>query len=430
MLGGSDKRRRASGWGSGLRLALVLALVLAGAAEAEEPDESPWDAFELEGSAELAYERQENFDLDRGTPDDVDLLPVEVQLGLSFEPGDYFEAFVEGSFNHTISLREEGPNESRPTELLLEQAYGILRHPDLGLSVQVGRQTFEDQRQWLYDAELDAVRLAYRGETLSLELSLARRALVDENLLNSTEEEPVNTYVAYGTYKPAEDITLAAYGLVSDHRNDVSDRPILLGLQSFGTLGDDLDFWIDAAHVRGREDGRDIRGYGADVLGVYRFDAPLSPRVILGTAFASGDSDPDDGTDGAFRQSGLQGNETEVGGLTPLRYYGEAFDPELSNLWVLSAGLGAEPLDGVSVDLIYHYYGQHRAADELRDAAFGAEPTGESRDLGQEIDLVVGIEHLSDFRVRGFFGTFLPGRAFEDGADPALFARIEATWEF
>ena len=155
-----------------------------------------------------------------------------------------------------------------------------------------------------------------------------------------------------------------------------------------------------------------------------------SPHLILGYAFGSGDSDPDDDRDRAFRQTGLQGNETEVGGLTPFRYYGEAFDPELSNLSIFTAGLGARPTAELSADLVYHYYLQDHAADELRDSALDAEPTGQSRRLGSEIDLVLGFEEEGDFRIRGFLGYFMPGRAFADGADAALFARIEAQYEF
>ena len=39
-------------------------------------------------------------------------------------------------------------------------------------------------------------------------------------------------------------------------------------------------------------------------------------------------------------------------------------------------------------------------------------------------------EEEDEFRIRGFLGYFMPGRAFADGADSALFARIEAQYEF
>jgi alginate production protein len=422
--GVGSRGRRA--WGIVLSAALAGTVLAAPARGAELLLES----FELDGSLELATEHRQNFDLDSASADDVTLLPVELQLGLLFKPNDTVEAYVQALLTHPFELREQGEGEARETELLVEEAYVTVSDPDRGLSLQVGRLPFEDERQWRYDAELDAVRAAYRGSGVSIEISAGRKALVREDLLNKVEQKPVNTYILTGAYAPSETVTLGAYGIVSDHRGAARDRPVFLGLTSRGTIGERLDYWLDAAHVRGREAGRDLRGYGLDLLGAYHFDAPFSPHVVLGYAFGSGDSDPDDDRDGAFRQTGLQGNEAELGGPTPFRFYGEAFDPELSNMSIFTAGLGARPREGLSLDLVYHYYLRDEASDELRETALDAEPAGQSRRLGSEIDLVLGFEASKDVRIRGFLGWFLAGRALGRGADDALFARIEATYEF
>ena len=73
-------------------------------------------------------------------------------------------------------------------------------------------------------------------------------------------------------------------------------------------------------------------------------------------------------------------------------YYGELFDPELSNLLILTAGTGINMTEESSIDIVYHYYLQHKASDELRDAGIDAEPDGESKRLGSEIDLIIGYE--------------------------------------
>ena len=283
-----------------------------------------------------------------------------------FAPNDYVEAFLQTTLFHAFTLRDQGEDDVDPTDLFVEEAYLTLREPNLGLALQVGRQSFEDPRQWLYDAELDAVRARYRAQRLSLELAASREALLDSDLLDPDEVEWANNYVLYAAYELSGDVSMGAYGIVRD--GAARDQPIFLGLQSAGTIGGRLSYWLDAAHVRGREDGSDLRGYGVDLLGAYHFDAPLSPHLILGYAFGSGDSDPDDDRDGAFRQTGLQGNEIEVGGHTPFRYYGEAFDPELSNLSIFTAGFGARPTAELSADLVYHYYLQDHAADEVRDS--------------------------------------------------------------
>jgi alginate production protein len=417
-------------WAGGVFMSLLIAT----AAQAEDAtDATPnrlSEHLQFGGSIELAYEREQDFDLDSAEKDDADIMAMELTLEFLFEPNDFVEVFFQPQLIQQVRLREEGENEDRGTEFVIEEAYLKVKEPDLGLSLQVGRQNFEDDRQWIFDADLDGILGAYETENVLVQLSATRKALVDTDPLNPSEEEDVNNYILYGAVALAEDITLGAYGIVSDHRSGERDQPVFFGIQSFGTIADRLDYWADAAIVRGEEENRDIKGFGIDLLGAYHFDLPLSPYLILGYAFGSGDADPDDGTDTAFRQTGLQGNEVDVGGLTPLRYYGEAFDPELSNMSIFTAGLGARPIEGVSLDLLYHHYQQDEAFDELRDSALDAEPNGESRRLGDEIDLVLGYGEEESLKIRGFLGYFMPGRAFGSGADDALFARIEVIYEF
>ena len=396
----------------------------AAAAEAEEEGAG---AFEFGGHVEVVYERLQNFDLDDARGDDLDLLPVELELGLLWRPSEFVEAYLQAQLTQWLVLREEGPNDVPGTEAVIEEAYVLLRAPGPDLALQLGRQSFEDRRQWLYDADLDAVRGYYRAAGLALELSASREALVDQDVLNPYQEELVDNYILHATYEQGDDLALGGYGILRDPGG--GDATIFLGLFSFGALGERLTWWLDAAQVSGEENGTELRGYGFDLLGAWHFDAPLAPYVILGYAFGSGNSNPHNRRDANFRQTGLQGNETEVGGLTPFSYYGETFDPELSNMAILTLGIGARPTPRLSADLVYHWYRQDEAADELREAQIDAEPSGRNRELGSELDLVLGFEEEGRFRIRGFLGYFMPGRAFEPG-DDALFARIEAQYEF
>jgi alginate production protein len=237
-------------------------------------------------------------------------------------------------------------------------------------------------------------------------------------------------HILHATCEPDEGVSVGAYAIVSDHRDGDPDRPVFLGVQSFGTMFDRLAYWVDAALVRGEEDNRDLRGWGFDILGAHHLDVPLAPHLILGYAFGSGDSNPDSDHDGAFRQTGLQGNEAAIGGLIPFRYYGEAFDPELSNMSILTAGAGVRPLEDISVDLVYHRYRQAQASDEVRESALDAEPSGQSKRLGDEIDLILELEQIENLEIRGFVGYFMPKSAFADNPDDALFVRVEATYAF
>ena len=153
--------------------------------------------------------------------------------------------------------------------------------------------------------------------------------------------------------------------------------------------------------------------------------------LTLGFAFGTGDRNPDDGTDGAFRQTGLQDNEWDFGGATDFKYYGEVLDPELSNLAILTAGVGIRPSDKFSLDLVYHHYLQHRASASLRNAGIDAEPSGRSRRLGSAIDLIVGLQEIWDhLDARLAVGYFLPGAAFPESSGGAWVVSAEVQFRF
>ena len=151
------------------------------------------------------------------------------------------------------------------------------------------------------------------------------------------------------------------------------------------------------------------------------------PYLTAGVAFGSGDDGS--GTDTTFRQSGLHGNSDRFGGVTSLHYYGEVLDPELSNLAILTFGVGFRPTRRSSVDLVYHRYAQHRRQDDLRDVSIDADPDGRSRFIGDEIDLIIGIKEIENIDIELVGGIFLPGRAFEN-RDPAFFGGITVQFKF
>ena len=108
--------------------------------------------------------------------------------------------------------------------------------------------------------------------------------------------------------------------------------------------------------MRGREGSKKIRGIGFDLGATYQFDLPLKPSVAVGYAFGTGTADPKGLVDKSFRQTGLQENEDRFHGVTSFKYYGELFDPELSNLMIFTGGIGIRPTRNSSIDLVYHYY--------------------------------------------------------------------------
>ena len=89
---------------------------------------------------------------------------------------------------------------------------------------------------------------------------------------------------------------------------------------------------------------------------------------------------------------------------------------------------GIRPLKKASIDLVYHHFQQvwalQERENELRDVGIKPDPNGESRNLGDEIDLVFGWKVTPDLKVEALVAFFLPGSAFP-GADNAFLGKIK-----
>lgn len=381
------------------------------------------------GRVKLKYDLEKNFDLDDARADDLSTLEPELSLAFSFDPNKHFQAFVDFDLSKKFTLEEEG-KKKRPTKLELSHAFVFFKEVLEGLSFQIGRQRFRDDREWLYDEKLDAVRAFYRVSDLSLELSVSRKDLVNRDLLNDEPRERINNYVLYGKYALAKKAVIAAYTFVRDDRSPKRERPVFFGLHLKGEIVDDLDYWVELAHVRGRDGSKKIRGIGLDFGFANQFPLPLKPSIALGYAFGTGDADPNDGVDRSFRQTGLQDNEDKFHGVTRFKYYGELLDPELSNLSIFTGGIGIRPTRKSSIDLVYHYYLQDKASKTIRDAKINAKPTGLSKRLGSEIDLIAGYREIRNVDLKLVLGYFIPDKAFPPDADNSFFTHLEFRLSF
>ena len=117
-------------------------------------------------------------------------------------------------------------------------------------------------------------------------------------------------------------------------------------------------------------------------------------------------------TDTGFRQTGLQDNSDKWLGVDNFRYYGELFDPELSNMHILTASLGFPLFRNSSIEFTYHHYRQAEAAPFLRDVRFKRDPNGLNRALGQEWGVILGIEEWDRWEFELTTSLFRTGQAF------------------
>ena len=369
-----------------------------------DPDDPPETTIQIApyltfgAQVDLEYIYLRNIDIDNTKDNDFSIIEPGLTLAFSFDPGRHIHAFLETKLGRNVTF-SKGDKSGDNVSLEIEQAYLSFKNLlNDRLSIQIGRQRFEDEREWLYDEELDAARLIYEVSDFSFELSASRLNLTDRDLLNSDEKQRTNNYGFYGRYQNEDDdkeTNFGAYVLFRDDRSKDNDNPVFLGVHGSGDLSENLSYWLDLAYVVGQQGANKIRGFGFDIGSTYQFDLPTEPSITLGYAFGTGDRNTDDGKDSTFRQSGFQNNESSFNGVTDFKYYGEVFNPELSNLSIFTTAAGINPTEQSSIDLVYHYYLQHVASDEIRDTVINAVPGGLSKELGSEIDLILGYEKNS-----------------------------------
>ena len=94
---------------------------------------------------------------------------------------------------------------------------------------------------------------------------------------------------------------ISAWYMMKDEIGNGDPARHYLGLRSLGESKKGLNHWLDIVHYRTKDGGDKVRGYAADALLYYRFDASLNPHLTLGYAIGTGDSDQNDSTDHTFR---------------------------------------------------------------------------------------------------------------------------------
>jgi hypothetical protein len=381
------------------------------------------------------------------------LMSNELQLEAFYSIGKPLSMFVQ--FQAIWEKDLLGRTFEGVSDTYLERGEMWLYSEDLfgsGVSVDVGRLDFEDDRRWWWDDERDAARIAWEGETVELTLALAYE-LGSDRLDRSwvdPEEERVLRWISENSWDFSENHSFQLFLVHQDDhsptervgdrvavdREDDSDARLtwlgarLTGIFDRGSSGL-FGYWIDAAAVRGedtliefgdREEGkieaeevseRDVQGWAFDVGGAWLLPFAIEPRVFAGYAYGSGDA-TSGGDDRAFRQTGLEGNEAGFGGVERFNSYGLLLQPELSNIHIVTAGVGLSLLRSSSLDLVYHYYRLDEPADELRDSLLEAELDGVHEKLGWGVDLVLAVEEWERFEFDVAASVLRTGPAFLD----------------
>jgi alginate production protein len=387
--------------------------------------------FSYGSESDITYRRDR--DLDRFLRDNMLIAAPQINGYVLYRPNSHVEMMLEMVLEREIAVHEEKvvtlPSgerqaaERRRSSMAVDQLW-VRYKPSGAYDVTIGRRNFEDDRHWLYDTSLDVGVVHFKKGDFNGEFSYGRKDAVNMDMLKAVKETRTDNYIAYLEYRGIEDTKLAAYAIKRDDRQGLEGKPVLIGVRAYGMPTERLSFWSELAVLRGKdEDNKRFSGRGVDIGATYRFpDVELKPALTLGYANGSGDGNPNDNKNNEFRQTGLHSNELRMAGVSKFKYYGEAMDPDLSNLRVLTFGLGFRPSTTVYVDLVYHRYRANEPTDEIRNWALTARMNQDpdrppSRDVGTALDVIVGFRNLFGVRRLGLdvrAGLFFPGRAFRN----------------
>lgn len=389
--------------------------------------------------SESLIDYRRNRDLTKKLRDNSLIAVPEVNGILVYRPTDWLDATLEGVVGKEFAIQEEpfvilpsGDTVFPPKRRLsavVDQAFIRVHTITAPFEFAIGRRNYEDERHWLYDTSMDVASIAARFGRFRIEVFGGRETWVDLDIAPGSRQvrDRIDTYVVYADYR-LENARLAAYTIARNDPAGVEGHPRLYGVRAIGSPWERFNYWVELAHLAGKDENRRrFEGNGFDVGFTYRWTGVRHlPSITLGYALGTGDGNPNDTINREFRQSGLHANETRFAGIPPFQIYGETFDPELSNLRLLTVAFGFRPVPLVSVDLVYHWYRQHRISDTIRSSALTAEvnqiDNRMSKDLGHGLDIVLGVRRLFGLRRLGVdlrTGWFFPGNAFlqNDGTD-------------
>jgi hypothetical protein len=405
------------------------------------------------GELESAWRYERNVILDDDANEAVSRFGQELVLEFSYPVTQHMVFFVDGIafYEHEYSVGEHDGRlqwaiELGQTWVYLSNVFGSK------FSLQIGRQGLWEERNWWWDDDLDAVRLFYAAQRFDAEVAMTREVRrISTAAHHDSEDRDIIRVLGHTAWNWARDQWLDGFFLYHNDRSgrqrvgqrvkaakeDPSDAELLwLGMRVSGELDlgrfGELEYLVDGAWVGGREIMFDFReerekkrylrvssrteravtGWALNAGLSWETKFPGRPTLTLEYALGSGDRTPERGTERAFRQTGLHSNEGRFDGVNYFHYYGVLLQPELSNLHIWTVAVGFGFWHSSSVEFVYHVYRQVHPVPFVRDARIDADPTGARRAIGQEWDVVVGLQEWKRLEVELIGSLFRAGSGY------------------
>ncbi|MHC4568044.1 MAG: alginate export family protein [Planctomycetota bacterium] len=394
----------------------------------------------LGGQARLRFESEQNkaFGSVEPTQDAFLLDRTFVHGDLKYD--DWLRFFLQGKFAHVDDRDRAAGLAGMEDHADIHQAF-----VDFTTLIMENRVTFRLGRQELqYGVQrlispldwgnvrrtFDGAKAFTETERWRLDAFAVRPVLSDRKNLDD-EDENVDFYGLYSTYKGTESPSHDFYFLVLDNDNVAANSNGAMGTRTLYTPGtrlwgarDDWDYEVELAAQFGTFAGDRVRAWMGTAGGGYTFsDCAWQPRLGLLYDYASGDADPTDGTHETFNQHFPLGHAW----LGYLDLVGR------SNIHAIKVQLKVKPTKKITAWADFHTF----YADQDKDGLYSAGGAATRRSLtgtgtqmiGHELDLAAKV--VLDVHTAALLGySYMWPGEFIDATGPSddpslIYAQIE-----
>lgn len=401
----------------------------------------------------------------------LDSFDTDVSLSMGYRLNETLSAFIEVGVASGTYLNEDSELTAEPAFYRDETWIDVDFSSDSqNRNLTLGSQSVYEGRGWWWDDTLDLVLFTVSNDRWLLQTGIGVQAShrlfgerFDDNdevvralgeLTFQWQDQQTASVFVFSEFDHSERLqpgTPVDESLLDDSGNQL----YWLGIRSQGTIDQEIwpsvHYWIDLAHVGGREtryvqvsdksdddtvvvadsNRVDLDGWGMDLGVSMQTSLPAKPRLSIGFATTFNGAGMNDETDRSFRQTGLQSNEMLLKPFYGASSYGLVLNPELSNLQILTLGIGFDVLTSSYVSLLGHDYHILSTAESLRGADLDPTFNGLEKHVGHAIDLNLTVEELDSWDIEMQFGLFQAGRAVIDDADAtAYYGSVELSVDF
>lgn len=448
-------------------------------------DETP-PVVEFGGQFTSQYIFDDNRDLGTQSAEPSNSKAVYLQLDALVHATETIDLYAETRFLQTFG--DAGGVEDDSGEISTAEKFAELRELWVNfdqlagvypLSLKAGRQRIQERRNILWNDDLDAVRLSYdttlftgmvavvnnvasfrTSEDDFLEDDEDRLRLLAEGSWLYAPDHSIDLRTVYeNDYSKTEDV---GEFVISDNRDDTDFNLLWTGARAHGkfipgtaALFDAITYRADGIVVAGEEDvvstgtstapfrvvtgtnSRDVLGFALDAGVDIHTTAPMKPVITLNYAYGSGDDDATDGTNNAYRDPDMSSGSSRYGIMSQsMHNYGDAFRPDLTNIHILTAGVGVPVMKNSDISVFYHRYIQDEKGTGLGTTRIQDSVNNQDTDVGQEIDVAFNVDLETELQnvvtlpdrtqLRLSSGTFFPGDAYEaaDANDSAVWRAL------